>query len=576
MIWKTVRIGLWCLAAGTVYLGVARTDGSILYNGIRLPSTWPPEIPSWTREPVIPPYLYSPPEVIPIDIGRQLFVDDFLIEHTDLLRVHHRPERYPGKPVLAADREWEKVGRGETAMPFSDGVWFDPNDQYFKLWYMGGYTASTCLALSRDGLRWDKPDFGVVPGTNIVLEQERDSSSVILDFEESRPERRFKMFYTLGELSPMFLRFSPDGIHWGAIVSRSEGGIGGRHTVFWNPFRKVWVFSLRDTWASQPGGRLPVSRTLKYIEQVGGSVPVGRTRRYFEHADAVAGTAFRIDQTRRWFSSDRLDPQPGQHPEEPASQIYNHDAIAYESLILGLFSIWQGGNEPSAYRRPKRNEILIGYSRDGFYWHRPDRTPFIPVSDDPESWQAGNVQSAGGVCLLVGDRLFFYYSGRKNLPEEVPTPKGEEAAATGLALLRRDGFVSMQAGDRWDGSLTTRPVRFSGKHLFVNLKVSGNLAVHLTDLEGRILARSLPLSGDSTIARVDWEERKDLSEFAGRPVRFRFLLKRGELFSFWVTPDDSGASFGYVAAGGPGYEGGVDTAGRRAYDAAAKATSGRR
>ena len=37
--------------------------------------------------PELPPYLVSPPAVIPIDVGRQLFVDDFLIEQTTLTRV---------------------------------------------------------------------------------------------------------------------------------------------------------------------------------------------------------------------------------------------------------------------------------------------------------------------------------------------------------------------------------------------------------------------------------------------------------------------------------------------------------
>ena len=47
------------------------------------------------------------------------------------------------------------------AMPFSDGVWFDPADKLFKLWYWAGPGPeqpplhSTCLATSRDGVHWD-------------------------------------------------------------------------------------------------------------------------------------------------------------------------------------------------------------------------------------------------------------------------------------------------------------------------------------------------------------------------------------------------------------------------------------
>jgi hypothetical protein len=41
------------------------------------------------KDPTAPPYLTSPPEVIPIDVGRQLFVDDFLIAETTLKRTFH-------------------------------------------------------------------------------------------------------------------------------------------------------------------------------------------------------------------------------------------------------------------------------------------------------------------------------------------------------------------------------------------------------------------------------------------------------------------------------------------------------
>jgi hypothetical protein len=39
-------------------------------------------------------------------------------------------------------------------MVFSDGVWYDPHDRLFKMWYMGGILRSTCYATSRDGIHW--------------------------------------------------------------------------------------------------------------------------------------------------------------------------------------------------------------------------------------------------------------------------------------------------------------------------------------------------------------------------------------------------------------------------------------
>src|SRR4051812_38503784 len=74
----------------------------VLYNGIRLPAPWPPPG-KVGPEPMAVPYLDAPPAVIPIDVGRQLFVDDFLIAKTDLARTFHRAEYHPATPVLRPD-----------------------------------------------------------------------------------------------------------------------------------------------------------------------------------------------------------------------------------------------------------------------------------------------------------------------------------------------------------------------------------------------------------------------------------------------------------------------------------------
>jgi hypothetical protein len=42
-------------------------------------------------------------------------------------------------------------------------------------------------------------------------------------------------------------------------------------------------------------------------------------------------------------------------------------------------------------------------------------------------------------------------------------------------------------------------------------------------------------------------------------VRFRFTLTRSDLFAFWVSRNERGSSSGYVAAGGPGFSGSIDT-----------------
>jgi hypothetical protein len=279
-----------------------------------------------------------------------------------------------------------------------------------------------------------------------------------------------------------------------------------------------------------------------------------RARLYHEHADVARGLESMVRHP--WIRSDRLDPRHPRFPDfEP--QLYNLDAVAYESMLLGLFSILQGPENEDSRRLEihKRNEILLGFSRDGYHWSRPDRRPFIGVDETDGAWNWGNVQSAGGGCLIVGDRLFFYYSGR-----QWSSQAKRGGSSTGLAFLRRDGFASMDAGAD-GGVLTTRPVVFSGQQLFVNASAaSGELRVELLDEGGQGIApftaaNCRPVTADRTRQPVQWDGATGLSGLAGRPVRLRFHLREGSLFAFWVSPDDSGASGGYVAAGGPGFEG---------------------
>jgi hypothetical protein len=124
----------------------------------------------------------------------------------------------------------------------------------------------------------------------------------------------------------------------------------------------------------------------------------------------------------------------------------------------------------------------------------------------------------------------------------------------------------MDAGDE-TGILTTRPLSFKGTHLFVNADAAGGeLRVEVLDRTGQVLPafsnqQCVPVTADGTLQAVRWSGSADLAALRAEPVRFRFHLRRGKLYAFWVSPDASGASHGYVAAGGPGFTGSVDTVG---------------
>ena len=550
---------LLTIAACALTLGV---NAQTLDNGITLPSVWPPRYADPTAPKEMPvPYLKQKPEVLPINRGRQLFVDSFLISNTNLTSVYHKANYYDLNPVLKVDRKWELTPEGyEYAAPFSDGIWYDDKDGKFKMWYLAGagyvdtlkHSLYTCYAESLDGKTWTKPSLDIVPGTNVVDTMNRDASTVWLDRNEKDPSKRWKFFNV--EYKPDYiqwqyvLKYSADGIHWSKPVAQS-GAVSDRCTAFYNPFTNKWVMSMRHhcnvSW---------------------------RSRAYLEHADPeeAVSLAHRLREGVPdkhivfWFTPDDKEKRHERYPDVDPG-IYNFDAIAYESIMLGFYSQWQGPENHIArgLMIPKRNEIMLGYSRDGFHFARPSHSPFMPVNETDGAWNYGNMQSVNGVPLIVGDSLYIYSSGRSK--------NGvwwDAGVSTGLATLRRDGFVSMHAGNK-EGFLTTEKLSFDGKYFFVNADVKANgaqLKVELLDTDGN------PIPGftkrdcvvmrgaDKTKQLITWKGKQDLTELKGRTIRAKFYLTRGDLYAFWISPWTSGESRGYTGGGGPGLNAsGIDT-----------------
>ena len=171
-------------------------------------------------------------------------------------RTYHRPVYHPASPVIAPQKSWELEGIGPTATPYSGGVWFDPADRKFKLWYMGGYVRHLCLATSDDGITWTKPSLDVARGTNKVIPGGAPESNTLwMDLNEPDPQRRFKYFIEKdGALGYMYYRYSADGINWSGEQWKS-GDCGDRTTLFYNPFRNKYVFLIRDSFFTGGRGR---------------------------------------------------------------------------------------------------------------------------------------------------------------------------------------------------------------------------------------------------------------------------------------------------------------------------------
>jgi hypothetical protein len=516
-------------------------------------SSRPAPVDMSNREPLPVPYLSSPPEVIDVSQGRQLFVDDYLldIQTTFMTRVFHKPVKDVGNPILFPQSPEELDPQfPPCAIAKSGGVWFDDKDQLFKMWYMTGYLGYAALATSRDGIHWDRPKLDVVPGTNLILPKNvhPDSGSVIIDHEATDPNERYKML--IREPNPMgppwldhvpgLLFTSPDGIHW-----KDEGKSGhmdDRSTMYYDPFRRKWVQSIR-IWH-----------------------PIGaRCRYYYDGDDFLSSTRWNRETMVPWLRADHLD-QGNYNP----AQLYNFDAIAYESLMIGFHQILHGPHNGYCEKSgiPKLTELYLSTSRDGLNWHRPDRTPFLGARREYGSWEYGYVESTAGMCLIVGEELWIYYSAYAGDPNRI-TPENWRTSgiyangAVGLARLRRDGFASMRPGNT-NCATQTRKLRFEGSRLFLNANTaSSHLSVQVLDedkkpIPGLTYEDCESFIGNSTCTEIRWKSGKNLAGLGDKKVSLQFRMDRGDLYSFWITDSAEGKSGGYIAAGGPGLNGDRD------------------
>ncbi len=540
--------------------GRAATDPKpeVLHNGIELPHPWPPSTLDPESDAPIPvPYLQSPyrPEVVPIDVGRQLFVDDFLVAENTLERTFHQARKCAGNPVFKPETErelgdsvhGEEGCHGAAVYLGHGGLFYDPVEQHFKMFYTAGWRGPFSLATSTDLKTWKRRGQLLPEGlswTASTLDVSGSDHSVWLDPLAANPAERLKFLtcwkHAPSEQCPRDFSHSlhvSDGATFSAGIPTSIVA-GDYCSFFFNPFRGKWCFSIK-----QGNAR-------------------GRIRYYFESTEFLHGADW--SKAVYWTGADRLD-QPEPPDRYPgagdAPQLYSLNAVAYESLMVGMHYIHRGPDNRDCEegKFPKLLDLELGFSRDGFHWDRPDRRGFITGARSEGVWDRAYLHSTTGIFVIVNDQLVFPYCGFSGV-----TPDGLRSmysgASIGLATLRRDGFASLDAGDE-PGTLTTRLIRFDGEFLFVNVAApQGSLTAEVLDQEhqpipGFTHADCLPIRADGTREPVRWRQGDSLGRLAGQPVRFRFRLTCGQLYAFWVSRTRHGQSGGYLAAGGPGYAG---------------------
>ena len=332
---------------------------------------------------------------------------------------------------------------------------------------MGGYSQNTCYAFSHDGLKWEKPALDVVAGTNITLSGHRDSSTVWLDQMEldTAPPVQARLFVRQLPAAVRLARRHPLA---GARANRERRATAPRSST-------------------TPSAKSGCSASATSSAGWTASAAISRVPTF------IPSARWSDTQPVLWVSADPDDPrrsgiQRADRAVQPGlRRLREHRARPVHDLPRR--TRWTARSRTTSASATAVTDFT-GHGRIG--------SAFIPVSEHVGDWNWANVQSAGGCCLVVGDRLYFYVSGRRGVPGT--TDPG--VCSTGLATLRRDGFVSMERPRRRprhqphaDGVATRhadrrRPVTFNGRFLFVNASDRRRAARRGSRPRGR--ASSLP------------------------------------------------------------------------------------
>lgn len=488
---------------------------------------------------------------------RQMLADGMLVAYArGLTRRLHQPIKHPANPLLTPTLN---VERGRAAQ---GTVLFDPLDGCFKAWYCAaGERIGSAIryAVSDDGLSWRKPALDALERDGNLVFTGRppiglpegaatgaDGFSVMLDAGDAAPAKRYKALWYSKYAGPVprpfpqgiYTATSPDGIHWHtdgvpALTHDDDPALGDANSCMWDADRRRFIAFTKQ---HQPSPRT--------IGDIGAEA---RVRAVSFSEDFAHWTP-----PRTCLCPDDQDPVSLQH--------YRQCGWNEHGAYLGLLERYRGWwHDPV---KPMTIEMELVGSRDGAHWQRlGDRQPFLPLGA-PGAWDDQLVLCNTGGPIPVDDRLWFYYSGDR-VPHEVhPTLMPCDRAphrCIGLATLRREGYISYDAGDE-PGVLVTRPLRFrEGGRLFVNADArAGSIRVSVRRvqpteravegarrgilydigpaLEGFAHDDAVPLRDvEGTRLAMRWTATERLPH--GEPgewISLSFELRNASLYAFWA------------------------------------------
>ncbi|MAG36915.1 MAG: hypothetical protein CL878_11830 [Dehalococcoidia bacterium] len=531
----------------------------------------------------------------PVAVGTrtQSLVDDFLVAQSGGISERLHPMTRLPTPVLQAEAPWER--------PEVGGLWgslnavYDPDEGLFRLWYrsLGAYPALApadpgyqCYATSRDGLNWERPNLGIFSyegstANNIIGASSRGygpahgmlDCAAMADVEP--PEVRFK---SVGSESrddkgrgTHGVSFSSDGVRWRPyehnpiLRGYQRGDAASAAMLQFGPTPEGPTHFPTARYALFPKVHIEIGQQ---------SHDVPWRRRCFTvctSVDDAEGLPFtNWTEPMLVLAPDQLDDDMAEerlaaakplllrdHPDDHRCEFYGLVAWRSGDIFLGMIWVYDAAFELSRIGGGSEYAIVeaqLVASRNLIHWHRAGSRQPVIARGEPGTFDSHMIFYHSRP-LTVGDEWWVYYVGfneghaAKALYDEALREQywadirvgRRHFPAVGLAKVRRDGFVSRDAGAE-GGTLTTRLLQPGGSGLELNASVAegGAIAVEVQDeygaaLPGFDLADCTPVTGDSLRHTVHWGDRRGDDAWLERPVRLRFQLRDASLYTFRMT-----------------------------------------
>ena len=303
---------------------------------------------------------------------------------------------------------------------------------------------------------------------------------------------------------------SPDGLEWTPdsrnpiIRDKGKGRWGPTTFMGWDPVREMYATFMENC----AHRRCPLGKRV-----------IGRA----ESPDGI-----------HWTEPETILVPDDRDPVD--LEFYALFVGSYENVLMGM--LWNFRTTP-AIHHPE-----LVFSRDGVRFERNFREPFIVRGGRGDF---DHISVFANQPLVHGDHVYFYYQGRNFRSTVTLQELGDRAVgAIGLAMLPRDGMVSIDGPKSQFGELVTRAFSFSGRHLYLNLDdpIPQAATGAACDVRVEILSANHepieafskdavdPIRSGGREQQVSWKGNADVTSLVGRSIRLKFSIKSAKLYSF--------------------------------------------